>query len=125
MLAYRKTTCSPIVCCGNAYVAFGFVVIQRMGRVQNNDIRDRLGVAPIEEMLVQHRLRWFGHIQRRPLEAPAHSGILSHDNNVRRGRGKLKSWEEEIKRDLKKWDIPKDFCLNRSVESLFMCLNLD
>ena len=34
-------------------------------RVRNNDIRDRLGVAPIEEKLVQHRLRWFEHVQRR------------------------------------------------------------
>ena len=31
----------------------------RMDRVRNDDIRDRLGVAPIEEKLVQHRLRWF------------------------------------------------------------------
>jgi len=41
----------------------------RMDRVRNDDIRDRLGVAPIEEKLVQHRLRWFGHIQIRPSEA--------------------------------------------------------
>jgi hypothetical protein len=39
----------------------------RMDRVRNDDIRDRLGVAPIEEKLVQRRLRWFGHVQRRPL----------------------------------------------------------
>jgi hypothetical protein len=30
----------------------------------NNDIRERLGVAPVEEKLVQHRLRLFGHIER-------------------------------------------------------------
>ena len=49
----------------------------RRDRVRNDDIRDRLGVAPIEEKLVQHRLRWFGHVQRRPPEAPVRSGILS------------------------------------------------
>ena len=38
------------------------------------------GVAPIEEKLVQ----------RRPLEAPVRSGILSQDSNVKRGRGKPK-----------------------------------
>ena len=48
----------------------------RMDRVRNDDIRDRLGVAPIEEKLVQHRLRWFGHVQRRPSEAPVHCGVL-------------------------------------------------
>ena len=64
----------------------------RMDRVRNDDIRDRLGVAPIEEKLVQHRLRWFGHVQRRPSEAPG----------------------EAIKRDLKGWNKPRDLCLDRS-----------
>ena len=62
----------------------------RSDRVQNVDIRDRLGVAPIKEKLVQHQLRWFGHVQRRPPEAPVRSGILSQDSNMKRGRGKLK-----------------------------------
>jgi hypothetical protein len=31
----------------------------RMDHVRNDDIRDHPGVAPIEEKLVQHRLRWF------------------------------------------------------------------
>jgi hypothetical protein len=44
--------------------------------VRNDDIRERLGVAPVEEKLVQHRLRWFGHIQRRPVEAPVRSGVI-------------------------------------------------
>ena len=58
----------------------------RMDRVRNDDIRDRLEVAPIEEKLVQHRLRWFCHGQRRPLEALVHCGVLSQANNMRRGR---------------------------------------
>ena len=54
----------------------------RRYRVRNDDIRDKLGVAPIEEKLVQHQLRWFGHVQRRPPETPVRSGILSQDSNV-------------------------------------------
>ena len=38
----------------------------RMDRVRNDDIRDHLEVASIEEKFVQHRLRWFNHVQRRP-----------------------------------------------------------
>ena len=49
----------------------------RMDRIRNDDIRDCLGVAPIEEKLVQHRLRWFGHVQKRPSEAPVCCGVLS------------------------------------------------
>ena len=59
----------------------------RRDRARNDD---RLGVAPIEEKLVQHRLRWFGHVQRRPPETPVRSGILSQDNNVKRGRERTK-----------------------------------
>jgi acetone carboxylase gamma subunit len=60
----------------------------RKDQIRNDDIRDRLGVAPIHEKLVQHHLRWFGHIQRRPPEAPVRSGILSHPENTKRGRGR-------------------------------------
>ena len=42
----------------------------RKDQVRNDDIHDRVGVAPIKEKLVLHRLRWFGHEQRRPPEAP-------------------------------------------------------
>jgi hypothetical protein len=51
-------------CCGHI----------RRDRVRNDDIRDRVGVTPIEEKLIQHRLRWFGHVQRRSPEASVRSG---------------------------------------------------
>ena len=87
----------------------------RLDRVRNNDIHDWLGVAPIEEKLIQHRLRCFGHVHRRPPEAPVHRGIIRRDNNVKRGRGRSNfTWEEAIKRDLKEWNIPMELCLDRN-----------
>jgi len=59
----------------------------RMDRVRNDDIHDRLEVAPIEEKLVQHRLRWFGHVQWKLPEAPVHCEVLSQAKNMRKGRG--------------------------------------
>jgi hypothetical protein len=35
----------------------------RRDRVRNDDIRERVGVAPVKKKLVQHHLRWFGHMQ--------------------------------------------------------------
>jgi hypothetical protein len=58
----------------------------RKDQIRNDDIRDKLGVAPIQKKLVQHRLRWFGHIQRRPPEAPVRNGILNRPENTKRGR---------------------------------------
>ena len=70
-------------------------------RVRNEVIRDRVGVAPIGEKLIQHRLRWFGHVQRRPLEAPVRNGVLERVDNVKRGRDRTKlTWNESVKRDL-------------------------
>ncbi|PUZ61387.1 hypothetical protein GQ55_4G271900 [Panicum hallii var. hallii] len=74
----------------------------RRDRVRNEEIRDRVGVAPIEEKLIQHRLRWFGHVQQRPPEAS-------------RGRGRPRlTWDETVKRDLKEWNIAKELAMDRS-----------
>jgi hypothetical protein len=47
-------------------------------------------VAPVEEKLVQHRLRWFEHIQRRPAETPVRSGVIRRTGNeIRHRKSKL------------------------------------
>jgi hypothetical protein len=67
-------------------------------RVRNDDIRERLGVAPVEEKLVQHRLR----------------GVIRRSGNEKRGRGRPNlTWEESVKRDLKDWCITKELALDR------------
>jgi hypothetical protein len=85
----------------------------RRDRVWNDVIRERLGVAPVKEKLVRHRLRWFGHIQRRPVQAPIRNGVIRRTGNKRgRGRPNL-TWEESVKRDLKDWCITKELALDR------------
>jgi hypothetical protein len=51
----------------------------RRDRVRNDDIYERLGVAPVEEKLMQHRLRWFGHMQRRPAKASIRNGVIRRE----------------------------------------------
>jgi hypothetical protein len=71
-------------------------------------------VTPVERKLVQYRLRWFGHIQRRPAEAPVRSGVIRRSGNEKRGRGRLNlTWEESVKRDLNDWCITKELVLDR------------
>ena len=72
-------------------------------------------MAPIEEKITQHRLRWFGHVQRMSPEAPVRNGVLDRVDNVKRGRGRLKlTWDESVKRDLKDWNIYKEIASDRS-----------
>jgi hypothetical protein len=40
----------------------------RLDRIRNDTIRERVGVAPIVERMVENRLRWFGHVERRPID---------------------------------------------------------
>jgi hypothetical protein len=87
---------------------------KRRDRVRNDDIRERLGVAPVEEKLVQHRLRWFGYMQRRPAKGTIHNGVIRRTDNKKRGRGRPNlTWEESVKRDLKDWCITKKLALDR------------
>jgi len=34
----------------------------RKARIQNEEIRQKIGVAPIDEKMKESYLRWFGHI---------------------------------------------------------------
>ena len=45
-----------------------------------------VGVAPIEEKLIQHRFRWFRYVQRRPPEVLVCSALLKRVDNIKRGR---------------------------------------
>jgi hypothetical protein len=86
-------------------------------RVRNDDIRDSLGVAPTEEMLLLTSIEmvWTCVLQRRAAVS-MHNGILMRDTDGKSGRGRSKlTWKETVKRDLIGWDIPKDLSLNRSV----------
>jgi hypothetical protein len=56
-------------------------------------------VAPVEEKLVQHHLRWFGHMQQSPAEAPICNGVIRRTGNN--------------KRDLKDWCITTELALDR------------
>jgi hypothetical protein len=86
----------------------------RRDRVRNDDIRERLGVAPVEEKLMQHRLRWFEHMQRMSVNAPIHNGVIRWTSNKKIGRWRSNlTWEESMKRDLKNWCITKELALDR------------
>ena len=73
----------------------------RKDRIRNDCIREKVGVAPIVEKLVETRLRWFGHVQRRPLEAPVRRVDQMEDSPITRGRGRpKKTIGETIRMDL-------------------------
>jgi hypothetical protein len=83
-------------------------------RVRNDNIREILGVAPVEENLVQYYLRWFEHIQQRPTEAPIYNGVIRQTGNEKRDtRWSNLTCEKSGKRNLKDWCIIKELALDR------------
>jgi hypothetical protein len=86
----------------------------RRDRVWNDDIRERQGVAPVEKKFMQHRLRWFEHMQLRPTKAPICNGVIRRTSNKKRGKARPNlTCEESVKRDLKDWYISKELALDR------------
>jgi len=70
----------------------------RHHRIRNDTIRERVGVAPIVEKIVNNRLRWFG---RRPVYAVVRRVDQMKESQIRRGRGRpRKTIRETIRKDL-------------------------
>ncbi|XP_050512981.1 uncharacterized protein LOC126888662 [Diabrotica virgifera virgifera] len=44
--------------------------VTKKDKIRNEYIRGSLGVAPIDAKMREHRLRWFGHVQRREVNHP-------------------------------------------------------
>jgi hypothetical protein len=87
----------------------------RRDQIWNDDIRERLGVTPVEEKFIEYRLRWFVHIQQMPVEAPIRNGIIRWISNEKRDRWRSNlTWEEFMKTELKDWCITKKLALDRT-----------
>ena len=63
-------------------------------KVRNEDIHSKIGVAPIEENMRENRLRWLGHMRRRPTDAPLRrvEGIKLGQVKRAQGRPKKHGW---------------------------------
>ena len=53
-------------------------------------IRGKIGVASIEDKMREVRLRWFGHLRRRPEDAPVRRCETIECLDYRRSRGRPK-----------------------------------
>ena len=72
-------------------------------------IRERVGVASLEDKLRETRLRWFGHVKRRSVSASVRRDEAIHLLDCRRGRGRLKmSWNKVIRNNMKVMGLTED-----------------
>jgi len=88
----------------------------KIDRIRNEVIRNSVEVAPIEDKLRESRLRWFGHVKRRSVDAPVRRCERINISEGRRGRGRpKKSLDEVIREDLKVAGLSEDMAQDRKL----------
>ncbi|XP_070057622.1 uncharacterized protein [Nicotiana tomentosiformis] len=89
----------------------------RLDRIMNEVIRDKVGVAPIEDKMREARLRWFGHMKRRSTDASVRRCERLTLEGLRRGRGRpKKKWGKVIiRQDMTQLQLTVDLTLDRKV----------
>ena len=87
----------------------------RKDKIRNELICGSLGVALISDKIRENRLRWFGHVQQRPMIAPVRWSETIQVEGARRTRGRPKlTWVEVVKRDMAACNLTRDKALNRA-----------
>ena len=71
-------------------------------------------MASIEDKIRDVRLKWFGHIRRRSMDAPVTRCKNINRLDCKRSRGRLKkSWSKVIRHDLKTLGLAEDKAQDR------------
>ncbi|GKA72708.1 hypothetical protein Tco_0778924 [Tanacetum coccineum] len=82
--------------------------------IPNIVFRAELDFDSIIDKMREGRLRWFGHLKRRPQTAPVRRvKAMVVDGSRRRGRPKLR-WEDRLKQDLKELRLSGDMTSDRN-----------
>ena len=83
-------------------------------RYSCEELRARVGIKPIVDVMRQRRLRWFGHIERREDDSWLKKvQILAVDGHSGRGRPR-KTWEHVIMEDLRVKGLRREVAQNRA-----------
>jgi len=85
-------------------------------RIRNVVMRNSIEVAHIEDKLRESRLRWYGHVKIRSVDAPVRrcEKINISEGRTRRGRPN-KSLDEVIREDLKVAGLSEDMAQDRKL----------
>ena len=83
--------------------------------MRNEDIRTKIGVASIEKKMRENRLRWFGHVRRRPTDAPVRRVEHINLGQVKRAQERpKKTWMEVIRQDIEAKGLSEGIFLDRN-----------
>ncbi|VDO67406.1 unnamed protein product [Haemonchus placei] len=85
----------------------------RLDRVKNEAVRTAMQTAPIQLYMREQRLRWFGHVLRRPQSRPIREA-MEFEAQGKRPRGTPKKrWRDVIKKDLAEAKVKAEDAVDR------------
>jgi len=88
----------------------------RLDRISNGVFRDLVKVAPIKDKMRETRLRLFGHMKRKSVDAPVRRCERINVPEGKRGRSRpKKSLDEVIRKDLKVVGLTEDLAQDRKL----------
>nr|XP_009773041.1 PREDICTED: uncharacterized protein LOC104223320 [Nicotiana sylvestris] len=88
----------------------------RRDKIRNEAIRDKVGVASVEDKMQESRLRWSGHVKKRNIDALVRRCERLTMAGLRRGRGMpMKYWGEVIRYDIVRLQLTEDMTLDRKL----------
>ena len=75
-----------------------------------------MGGTLIVEMLVENQLRWFGHVERRPVYVVVRRVDQMEESQVKRGKGRpRKTIRETIRKDLEVNELNPNLVYDRTL----------
>ena len=87
----------------------------RKDKIKNERFQKHLGIVTIGDKIRQTHLRWFGHVQCKPVTASVRKSLAMKVNSPPRGRGRPKrSWMDVVKIDIKKCNLFEDLTQDRT-----------
>ncbi|KAL5193749.1 LINE-1 retrotransposable element ORF2 protein [Glycine soja] len=113
-MKWRKA--SGVLCDAKVPIKLKGKFYRTADKIRNGAIRERVGVGPIVEKMVENRLRWFGHVERRPVDSVVRRVDQMERRQTIRGRGRpKKTIREVIKKDLELNDLDRSMVLDRTL----------
>ena len=88
--------------------------VRLVDRVSTDVLRNRVGVGvKIEDMKIQSRLRWYGHVMRRDINSQTHEVIEAEITGKKKNGRPSKSWEECVKKQLGRYGLRREDAYDR------------
>ena len=88
--------------------------VTRLDKIRNEYVRGSLGVRDVADKIQEKRLRWYGHVKRRPPEYIGNATLnLDIPGQRRRGRPKLR-WLSVVKKDMEICELKEEDVQDRA-----------